>query len=146
MIVTFEGRDWNYDPAGISVDEWRELKRKYKMTPRGFTDGVDDADPDAMTFLYWVLLRNHGQPSVTLGDHLKPDVIALNNAVGTAVEQERAAGQAQAKAELEAAAAKAAEVGPTQPGGPTSPEPPSPPDTTLTPPGQPVTEPPLTVS
>jgi hypothetical protein len=148
MIVTFEGRNWNWDFDAIGIDEWRIVKRNYKMTPKAVQTGMDEADPDSMTVIYWTMLRQAGQQDAVLSDALKPDIILLNNAVGTAIEQEAAERKAAEQAELEAAAAKAAELGPTQPAGTAaSPEPPSPPDTTLTPPGsQPSPEPPLTDS
>jgi hypothetical protein len=137
MIIEYQGRQYDFDQDAITVDEWRELKRKYKMTPKGWQDGINEADPDAMTFLWWVLARAAGQPGLTLGDHLKPDVIALNNALGTAVEEEERREAAQAKAELETAAAQAAtELGPTQLAVAASPAPPSQTGTTPPPPGQ----------
>jgi hypothetical protein len=81
MIISYDGKDWQFDREAITVDEWRELKRKYKMTPKGFQDGIAEADPDASTFLYWILLRQSGDQRAVLGDHLKPDVIALNEAL-----------------------------------------------------------------
>jgi hypothetical protein len=86
MIISYEGTDYDFDTDRISVDEWRELKRKYKMTPKGFQDGLSEADPDAMTFLYVAMQRQAGRANITLGDHIKVDVIALNAAVSAAVE------------------------------------------------------------
>lgn len=90
MIITFEGQDFDFDSDRISVDEWRELKRKYKITPKGFQDGISEADPDAMTFLYVSMQRQAGNTRITLGDHIKPDIIALNQAVAAAQEAEEA--------------------------------------------------------
>jgi hypothetical protein len=136
MIINFEGREWNFDREKITVDEWRELKRKYKMTPKGFQDGIVEADPDASTFLYWAMLHQAGQRDAPLGDNLKPDIIALNSALSESDAAEEAEAEAAAKAELEAAAQKEAELArlvPTSPGGPVSPGLPSRPDTTLMP-------------
>jgi hypothetical protein len=88
MIISYDGTDYDFDSDRISVDEWRELKRKYKMTPKAFQEGLSEADPDAMTFLYLSMLRQAGRVNVTLGDHLKPDIIALNRAVAEAQEAE----------------------------------------------------------
>ena len=88
MIISYEGRDWQFDRKAITVDEWRELKRKYKMTPKGFEEGISEADPDASTFLYWILLRQSGDQRAVLGDQLKPDIIALNAAIGAADDDE----------------------------------------------------------
>lgn len=112
MIITYQGHDYSFDLRAIGVDEYRQLKRKYAMTPKQFGDGLDEADPDAMTFLFWVLLRQNGTDrGLTLGDHLKPDLIELNNAVAAAQAAER-------EAELEAQATE-----PEPEPGPTSPEP-----------------------
>lgn len=88
MIITYQGREYPFDETAITVDEWRELKRKYRMTPKGFEDGAENADPDAMTFLYWLLMRRDGQQQLLLGDHLKPDVIALHTALAEATSAE----------------------------------------------------------
>lgn len=88
MIITYEGQDYDFDADRISVDEWRELKRKYKMTPGQFQEGIAEADPDAMTFLYVAMQRQAGRSNLTLGDHIKPDILALNQAVAAAQEHE----------------------------------------------------------
>jgi len=117
VIITYEGREYSFEVDRIDVTEWRELKRKYKMTPKQFEAGVSEADPDAMTFLYWIMLRQNGQaaPALTLGDHLKPDIVGLNNGLS------EAAGDDPDEPE--------AEPDPTKASGstPTSPAPPSPP-------------------
>jgi hypothetical protein len=133
VIVTYQGHDYTFDQDAITVDEWRELKRKLKMTPGQWQAGLDEADPDTFTFLYWLLIKHDGQPGAVLGDGLKFNLIELNNAIGTAAEQEDRERKAAEQAELEAAAAKAAELGPTQPGAAPSAEPASLTATTLTP-------------
>ncbi len=101
MIVTYEGTAYEFDQEKITVDEWRELKRKYKMTPLQFENTLQEADPDALTFVYWLLLRQNGGTREPLGDNLKFDMIVLNNAVGEALlaEAEREAAQAEADAD-----------------------------------------------
>ena len=86
LIITFEGHEVTFDKEKITIDEWRELKRKYGMTPKGFERGIGEADPDASTFLYWLLLRRGGDMRTPLGDQLKPDIIALNEAIADAVD------------------------------------------------------------
>src|SRR5690348_1048595 len=107
MQITYQGREYGFDQRAITVDEWRELKRKYGMTPAGFEALIDEADPDATTFAYWVIRRQAGEQNITLGDHLKPDLLALNAALAEG-----------AKAEL----ARQAAVEPERP-GPTGPLP-----------------------
>lgn len=105
-VLTFEyqGREWHYDSEAIGVDEWRELKRKYKMTPGVYETALDEADPDAVTFFYWIMLRQNGGTTQPLGDHLKPDILQLNHAVAEA-----------ALKVLKARAEEQAEPGPTNP-------------------------------
>jgi len=85
LTITFEGRDWSFEKEAITVDEWRDLKRKYKMTPKQFDEGIGEADPDASTFVYWIMLRQAGDQRAVLGDHLKPDIIALNKGIASAL-------------------------------------------------------------
>jgi hypothetical protein len=91
LIRDFEGRDWNLDLEAVTVDEWRDLKRKYKMSPAAFEGGAAEADPDAMTFLYWVINGQNGNQSLSLGDHLKPDILKLHSAFADASKAEREA-------------------------------------------------------
>jgi hypothetical protein len=88
VIITYEGTEYDFSADRITVDEWRELKRKYKMTPGQFQEGLNDADPDAMTFLYVSMMRQAGRTNITLGDHIKPDIIALNQAIAASQEAE----------------------------------------------------------
>lgn len=125
MIISYDGTDYDFDSDRISVDEWRELKRKYKMTPKAFQEGLSEADPDAMTFLYLSMLRQAGRVNVTLGDHLKPDIIALNQAVAAAQERQTAE-------EAERYVEEAADPTKASPSPAPSPEP-SPPPATLSP-------------
>lgn len=84
MNITYKGTDYDFDQDKVTVDEWRELKRKYGMTPKAFQDAIDEADPDASTFVWWMMLRQAGDASQPLGDNLKPDIIALNAALAAA--------------------------------------------------------------
>src|ERR1700735_2165874 len=90
MKISYQGAEYEFDEEKIGVDEWRELKRKYKMTPLAYGKGIGEADPDASTFCYWIMLRRAGQ-QVSLGDHLKPDLLQLNKAIAEAQAAEAAA-------------------------------------------------------
>ena len=94
------------------------------MTPKAVQTGMDEADPDSMTVIYWTMLRQAGQQDAVLSDALKPDIILLNNAIGTAIEQE-AVGEGPGAGRSEAAAAKAANWLPSHRAA-ASPEPPLP--------------------
>jgi hypothetical protein len=131
MILDYDGKSWNFDRDAITIDEWRQLKKIYKMTPGVWQGAVAEADPDASTFLYWLMLRQAGNQQATLGDHLRPDIIALNHALAEANE-------AEAEAEAQAAAEGEAEPDPTaQPPPSPSPASPSPPAAPSPPPAAP---------
>ena len=136
MIFTFQGREWDYDEDRTTVDQFREMKRKYKLTAKAFSDGIEDGDPDALTCLYWCMLLQNGEPAAILSDKIDFPVGPLYTAISEAQKREAEAAEAAAKAELEAEAERAASLGPTRPAGPPSPAPPSRPDTTPPPPGQ----------
>ena len=100
MIISYQDTEYDFDQERVTVDEWRELKRKYQMTPRQFQDAIDQADPDASTFLYWSMLRqNGGTNGQPLGDNLKPDILALNQGLAKALEAEAARLEAEAAAD-----------------------------------------------
>jgi hypothetical protein len=92
MKIAYDGTDYEFDQQAVTIDEWRALKRKYSMTPGAFQAAVDEADPDASTFLYWVMLRQNGKDQgVPLSDNIKLDIVKLNNAFAEAVQAEAAA-------------------------------------------------------
>lgn len=127
MIINYDGRDYHVDIDEIDIDEYRQLKTKYGMTPKAFQEGINEGDPDASTFLYWIMLRRDGQAGVPLGNQLKPNVTRLNAAMVAAVQREEAEEAERKKAELAAEAGRQAAAVPTRPAGPPSPEPGSPP-------------------
>jgi hypothetical protein len=131
MIIHFQGRTYDFDDDRITVDEFREMKRKYKLTARAFDKGVTEGDPDALTCLYWVMQRQAGNHDLVLSDEINFPVGPLYTAISDAQAAEEEAN----KAELEAQAEQAAAAVPTQPAGPTSSAPPSPPATTPASPG-----------
>lgn len=94
MQFDFAGKTWDFNREAITVDQWRELKRKYRMTPKQFEEGFNEADPDALTFAWWVLLHQNGTQNVTLGDHLRFDAIGLHTAMAEALNAEAEARQA----------------------------------------------------
>ena len=95
LIISYEDRKFTFDTRKINVDEWRELKRKYAMSPKAFEEGLREVDPDAYTFLYWLMLRWEGDRHITLGDHLKPDIVALHAAIADGVSDEPDEAQAE---------------------------------------------------
>jgi hypothetical protein len=59
--VSYEGRDYEFDLLKVPTEELREIKRKLKMTPAKFLEGITEVDVDAMLALKWVVLRSDGQ-------------------------------------------------------------------------------------
>lgn len=139
MIVSFEGRDWTFDEDRVTVDQYREVKRKYGLTAKAQSEGVNEGDPDALTCLYWFMQLQSGEPHAILSDKINFEVGPLYTAISAANEREAEAEAARRKLELEAEAARQAELArlvPTSPGAPVSPGLPSPPDTIRTPPAR----------
>jgi hypothetical protein len=136
MIVNFQGREWSFDEDRVTVDQYREVKRKYGLTAKAQSEGVNEGDPDALTCLYWFMQTQSGQPDAILSDKINFEVGPLYTAINDANVAEAQAQAAREKAELEAAAEKEAELArlvPTSPGGPALSGLPSRPDTTLMP-------------
>jgi hypothetical protein len=130
MLLTYDGRDYEVDLDKVTIDEWRQLKAKYKLTPAKFQQGLSEADPDASTFFYWIMLRRGGpavpgNQRVPLSDDLRPDIIALNRALEDADEKATLAELDALEAEAEAKA-EAERERPTQPSSSPAVSPPAP--------------------
>lgn len=61
MIVHFNNRDYTFDLEEITVDQARVIKRFCGLTLKTLEAGLSEADPDAMTCLYWLMLRQNGE-------------------------------------------------------------------------------------
>jgi hypothetical protein len=118
MFIKFADRTYDFDWDAISIDEWREMKRKYKMNMRLVQQGAIEGDPDAVTCAYWAMLRQNGELGRRpLNDDLKPEpAVAFVLAFMAAMKDEQKRDEAEeAEAEEQAAAEAEAAENPTQP-------------------------------
>lgn len=90
-MIRFEDGEYEFDFEKVSLPEYREIKRKLGLTIRTFMEGVELADPDAVTALYWLVLRTDGKhDDLVLADDLDFDVFRFLEA-WVAHEREKAA-------------------------------------------------------
>ena len=91
MNIEFQGKAYDFDQNAISLDEFREMKRKYKRTAKGFEEGITEGDPDALTCLYWVMeARQSGNQSLVLSDSIDfPGGATLYQAMADAAKAEQ---------------------------------------------------------
>lgn len=69
MIITVRGREYaveaeDYDFQRIRNEELRELKRKLGMNLGSLAPALDDAEPDALAFVAWTMLRQAGHAGI----------------------------------------------------------------------------------
>lgn len=86
-MIRWQGKTIDFDIDTITVDELREIKRKYKFTGRQFIEGLQDIDPDAFTCLYWVVMRRGGDTGLVLGDDISFPLIEFASAWAEAQEE-----------------------------------------------------------
>src|SRR5215469_13336214 len=76
--LKYEGREYTFEVEKATADEWREIKRKLRMTIRQVLQGVLDSDIDATTALRWLVLRSDRQhDDLVLDADAKFDVFAF---------------------------------------------------------------------
>lgn len=61
MIVKFNNREYDLDVDGIEVEHARIIKKYSGLNLKGFGEGIGEGDPDALTSLYWLMLKQNGQ-------------------------------------------------------------------------------------
>lgn len=93
MIIEYEGKSFDLDIEELEVDEARVIKRYAGMTLKGFEEGLAEGDPDALTCLYWLILRQNGEEHNIERIKFKP--VKLARAVSVAQEAEAAKAKAE---------------------------------------------------
>lgn len=123
MIITWDGRTWDFDPEQMDIQQGIAIFLAWGFTLEGYEEAAEHADPRALQCMYWLMLQQNGieKPIKECNFDLVPYFMAI---------QEAQAAEAASKA----AAEPEPELGPTPPAGPPSPEPPTPPATTPPPP------------
>lgn len=61
MQIVVDGTEYDFDTATLRVGEMRALKKASGMKIKDFTEGLADADPDALTALVWLAKRRAGE-------------------------------------------------------------------------------------
>jgi hypothetical protein len=98
-MITYEGTEYPFDTSfeQVTISEWREVKRKLKLTIRGVIEGVEQLDPDAITALYWLTVRSDGRhDDLVLGDSLEFNPIVFMAAWAEAGAEAAAEGEGEA--------------------------------------------------
>lgn len=61
MIIEWEGREYDYDPARIDVGDGMVVKQHTGCGMRSFEKGVDDGDPACLQALLWIIKKQNGE-------------------------------------------------------------------------------------
>lgn len=116
MFIEYDGRTWDFDYELVTIDEWREMKRKYKMNMRLVQEGAAEGDPDSATCVYWSMLRQNSQlRGRPLNDDLKFDAVTFVLAYQKAAVDEQARETAEEAQRIADEAEDEAAEGPTRP-------------------------------
>lgn len=61
-MITWEGTEYPLDVTfdKVTHEEWLQIKDKLHLTIRQFIEGVEQLDPDAITAVYWLMMRSDG--------------------------------------------------------------------------------------
>jgi hypothetical protein len=59
--LKYEGGEYPFEYERVTVEEYREVKRKLSLTIRQLLQGIADSDIDAITALRWLALRSDGR-------------------------------------------------------------------------------------
>lgn len=86
MIVAFNNKSYILDLDEMNVEEARIIKKYAALTLKGLQDGLAELDPDAMTCLYWLMLRQAGEDHSI--ERVTFKILKFAEAVGEAQEAE----------------------------------------------------------
>jgi hypothetical protein len=86
LIVKWAGKDYSYDPSGVTVAEAVLIKNHTGYGLVSWERACRDADPQAIQALLWLIKRRNGE--VCEPASLDFDVIAFLAAYGEAVQAE----------------------------------------------------------
>jgi hypothetical protein len=75
-MIKWDGSDYEFDIDKAGVAELREIKRKFGFSLRKLLEGVEELDVDAVTCVYWMVMRSDGKhDDLVLGDDLEFPVV-----------------------------------------------------------------------
>lgn len=95
MKVTYEGKSYTLDIEEIEVEHARVIKRYCGLTLRRLEESLAEGDPDALTSLFWLMLRQSGEDHRIESVHFK--IVKFAKAIADAQQVEEAAAQALAR-------------------------------------------------
>lgn len=61
LEVGFAGKTYEYDPDSLLVSEFRQIKKVTGLSRKGWYEGLNDDDPDAVAALIYILRRRTGE-------------------------------------------------------------------------------------
>lgn len=80
-MIKWQGSEYEFEIDKVATPELREIKRKYKLTLRGLLDGLEQLDVDAITCMYWLVMRSDGKhDDLVLSDDLNFPVVEFMSA------------------------------------------------------------------
>jgi hypothetical protein len=115
--ITFEGRDWEFDPEAITLKQAVAMHMAYGFTVDGWLAALGETDPRALQCLWWLMLQQDGK------------VMPLKDADCKIIDLSVAFADATDGAEEEPEPDPTPPSPPSPPPAPASPAPASPPDT-----------------
>lgn len=87
-MFTWQGSEYDFDIDKITVEEARQIKRKYTFTIAGLLEALREVDPDAMTCLYWLVMRSDGKhDDLVLSDDLNFPIVEFGAAWAASLEE-----------------------------------------------------------
>lgn len=116
MKVSFEGREWDFEPSDdLDVRQAMVLHMTYGMTISQYSTGFDQLDQRAYHFAYWLMLQQNGEkkPIAECNPKIVHFIEAVTNARVAQAKADKA--EAEAKAAAEAARPPAPEPVPFPP-------------------------------
>lgn len=101
MKIDFNNKVYTLDIEEIEVEHARVIKRYCGLTLRKLEESLADGDPDGLTSLYWLMLKQSGEDHAI--ERVSFKIVKFAKAVGDAQAAEEAETLARAKAEQDAA-------------------------------------------
>jgi len=83
LDITYEGKSYLLDLEDMDTDEARAMERFGVPSLKALTEGVAEGSVDALTVVYWLMLKQNGEPGVRL-ERVKFKPIKFLQAFGSA--------------------------------------------------------------
>lgn len=83
LDLTYEGKSYLLDLEDMDTDEARAMERFGVPSLKALTEGVAEGNVDSLTVIYWLMLRQNGEPGARL-ERVKFKPIKFLQAFGAA--------------------------------------------------------------